>query len=94
MNESKEREVFIPNDGCKWSPSCLDCPLPICKHDDPGWLSRTVRTEKHAEIVAMSIAGNNRSAIAKQLRVGTRTVSRVMSERRKLLSGVGEVVAS
>ena len=30
-------------DGCDVSPKCLDCPLPLCKYDDPGpyqkWLA-------------------------------------------------------
>jgi hypothetical protein len=26
--------------GCEMSPSCLSCPLPICKHDDPKWAQR------------------------------------------------------
>jgi len=29
----KEAEYF--DDGCEYSPSCLRCPLPVCKHDDP-----------------------------------------------------------
>ena len=23
------------DDGCEYSPSCLQCPLPVCKYDDP-----------------------------------------------------------
>jgi len=28
-------EHFVPDDGCEYSPSCLLCPLPVCKYDDP-----------------------------------------------------------
>jgi hypothetical protein len=35
------------DDGCEVSPSCLSCPLPLCKYDDPGgyqnWLGRRRR---------------------------------------------------
>jgi len=30
-------EYFYVDDGCEVSTSCLNCPLPICKHDDPLW---------------------------------------------------------
>ena len=26
--------------GCEVSPSCLTCPLPQCKYDDPVWFQR------------------------------------------------------
>ena len=26
-------ESYLPDTGCRWSPSCLDCPLPKCVHD-------------------------------------------------------------
>ena len=30
-------EPYIPDAGCEVSPSCLNCPLSRCKHDDPKW---------------------------------------------------------
>lgn len=35
--------------GCRYAPSCLDCPFPVCKEDDPGWFIRNakaIRREK------------------------------------------------
>jgi len=36
---------FVDDDGCEYCPSCLQCPLPVCKHDDPvgalRWVERT-----------------------------------------------------
>ena len=29
--------------GCEVSASCLDCPLPQCKYDDPEWFQRQRR---------------------------------------------------
>ncbi len=26
---------YIGDDGCEYSPTCLRCPLPLCKYDDP-----------------------------------------------------------
>jgi len=28
-------EHFVPDAGCEYSLSCLQCPLPVCKYDDP-----------------------------------------------------------
>jgi len=28
-------ENYFVDDGCEYSPSCLQCPLPVCKYDDP-----------------------------------------------------------
>lgn len=39
------------DDGCEVSRSCLQCPLPRCKHDDPGWLRREARDLRDQEIL-------------------------------------------
>ena len=31
----KREEAFVADDGCEYSSSCLQCPLPACKYDDP-----------------------------------------------------------
>ncbi len=31
----KREEDFVADDGCEYSSSCLQCPLPACKYDDP-----------------------------------------------------------
>jgi len=28
-------DYFVDDDGCEYSLSCLQCPLPVCKYDDP-----------------------------------------------------------
>jgi len=38
------------DDGCEVSPSCLRCPLPKCKYDDPGWLKRRARRQRDERI--------------------------------------------
>ena len=40
------------DEGCEVSPSCLRCPLPQCKYDDPGWLQRQKREERDRDVVA------------------------------------------
>ncbi len=45
-------EGIMPDRGCEVSRSCLDCPLPRCKHDDPIWYMRQVRDTFDPGIVA------------------------------------------
>ena len=39
------------DEGCELSPSCLRCPLPQCKYDDPGWYQREQRRERDGRVV-------------------------------------------
>ena len=38
------------DDGCEIMSSCLQCPLPQCKYDDPGWLQREARGQRDENI--------------------------------------------
>ena len=37
--------------GCEASESCLGCPLPKCKHDDPLWYQRNRRLAKDFQVM-------------------------------------------
>ena len=40
--------------GCQYAPSCLACPWPVCKDDDPGWFARNaaaVRDRKMRTVI-------------------------------------------
>ena len=37
----------LPEDtGCEVAPKCLECPLPQCRYDDPGWFQRHRNDER------------------------------------------------
>lgn len=42
---------YYKDTGCKESPSCLDCPLPMCIHDSPIPMRKAIRHEKDLEKV-------------------------------------------
>ena len=65
------------DDGCEVSISCLGCPLPICKFDDPGWLQRQNRRHRDDEIFRLRKRGASVPELARRFRVSTRTVHRV-----------------
>ena len=77
------------DDGCEIYPSCLSCPLPQCKYDDPGWLQREKRRERDQNIIeAVKRDGVSISEVAAQFSISQRTIFRIMrrsSEERELV---------
>ena len=70
-------------DGCDVSPSCLNCPLPRCKYDDPGWIRRERRKKRdHAVIEAREREGLTVRQLTKRFRVSERTIFRILGTMR------------
>ena len=67
------------DDGCEVSPSCLRCPLPQCKYDDPGWYRRLRQNEKDGEVVT-AMWGDRLSVpeVAARFALSQRTVFRMI----------------
>ena len=63
--------------GCDLAPSCLECPLALCKYDDPNWGRRNRTTMRDQEIVRLRGQGLKVSQIAKIVKTSERTVYRV-----------------
>lgn len=68
------------DDGCELAPSCLACPLPVCKEDVGG--ARMLHNYMRAiRIYAFRDAGGTINDIAWAERVSRRTVFRVLEGR-------------
>ena len=68
------------DDGCEVSPSCLRCPLPQCKYDDPGWFQRQKRDERDREVVtALRHDGLSVPQAAARFTLSQRTIFRILS---------------
>ncbi len=68
------------DEGCEESPSCLQCPLPRCKHDDPGWLRRERLKERNREVLkALHQEGLSVHEVALRFRLSRRTIFRILS---------------
>ena len=66
------------DDGCEVSVSCLRCPLPQCKYDDPGWLRREKRRERDQEVVTtLREQGLSVAEAADRFSLSERTVFRM-----------------
>jgi hypothetical protein len=66
------------DDGCDVSATCINCPLPVCKYDDPGWLRRENRHDRDVEILQQRDEGLPVPDIARRFGLSTRTVHRVL----------------
>ena len=64
--------------GCELAPSCLECPLEVCKYDDPNWGKRNLKARRNEEIVNMRAAGMTVVQIAAKVNTSERTVYRVI----------------
>ena len=65
--------------GCEISPSCLHCPLPQCKYDDPHWFQRYRRISRDLKVWStMQSEGLTVEEVAERFSVTVRTVFRIM----------------
>ena len=76
--------LHFPDLGCAVSSGCLDCPLPLCKHDDWSGYCRWKTQLNHRAIAAAweETAGADKSqrvaAVAERFGVTNRTVWRAL----------------
>ena len=70
--------------GCEVSPSCLNCPLPQCKYDDPTWFQKHRRIARDMKVWStMQAEGLNVDEVAERFSVTVRTVFRIMRRCRE-----------
>ena len=74
------------DDGCDVSASCLACPLPQCKYDDPGRFHRERRAHRDRQVLeARRRDGATVLELSKRFHISLRTVHRIMA--RTLIDG-------
>ena len=66
------------DDGCDAALTCLECPLSLCKYDDPGWLQRENRRTRDDEIFRLRSQHVAVTEISKRFGISTRTVHRIV----------------
>ena len=64
--------------GCDLAPSCLECPLALCKYDDPNVARYDRAVMRDTEIMRLFAEGFKVSAIALKVNISSRTVYRVI----------------
>ena len=69
----------LPKDtGCEVAPKCLECPLPQCRYDDPGWFQRHKNDERDRGIIsALRQDGLSVTQAVYRFGISRRTVVRI-----------------
>ena len=71
-----DRSSYFRDDGCEASPSCLECPLPVCKHD---WHAMN----DEVKVDEIDHLGLTEEVAAARYGVGVRTVRRKIQRVRR-----------
>ena len=72
------------DNGCEVSESCLDCPLPQCKYDNPGWYKRNRKLARDFRVLhIMEQESLTIRETAERFSITPRTVSRVVQRCRE-----------
>lgn len=70
--------------GCEVSTTCLNCPLPRCKHDDPAWYRAFLREGRDLEMAgARAQEGLSVFEVARRYHLSPRTVHRALRRTRE-----------
>ena len=69
------------DDGCDVHPSCLTCPLPRCRYEEPGGLRALLNAYRDEQIVRLKLSGMAVEHLADRFGVSRRTVFRVLGAR-------------
>ena len=65
--------------GCEVSATCLRCPLPQCKYDNPGWLQREKRYDRDRQVIyALHSDGLSAPEAAVRFDLSQRTIFRIL----------------
>lgn len=81
--EIDSRITVEADSGCDVSPSCLACPLPTCKYDDPVGFHREQLKKRDEKVWDMRWSqGLSVPQIAQRLGVSPRTITRSLLRQR------------
>jgi hypothetical protein len=85
VGDGLPEQVHYVDRGCEVSSTCLDCPLPKCKYDDPTWYRAYLREGRDAELAgACHNEGLSVFEVARRYRLSPRTVHRALHHAREL----------
>lgn len=68
------------DDGCDISESCLNCPLPRCRYEEPGGLRALINSYRDEQMIQLRMQGMGVAELAEHFNVSRRTVFRVIGE--------------
>ena len=77
-SNSLPEQTRYRDDGCEVSASCLSCPLPRCRYDEPGGLRGLLHSYRARQMAELRMSGVPVETIAERYRVSRRTVFRIL----------------
>ena len=78
MTDQGPEYYHYEDTGCEVSPSCLSCPLPQCKYDDPVWFQRHRRLARDLKVWStMQSERLTADEAAQRFSVTVRTIFRI-----------------
>ena len=81
--------VHYEDTGCEVSTSCLECPLPQCRYDDPVWYQQYKRLTRDFRVCSIiQSEGLTADQAAKRFSVTVRTIFRIMQRCREASYGM------
>ena len=72
----KKEEINFKDSGCRFSSSCLNCPIEICIYDDPELVRNLEKSIRDNNIIKDRAEGLSNEQIAKKYNISVRTVHR------------------
>jgi len=73
-------EAKYRDEGCELFPSCLSCPFPTCRYDEPRGRQRWEKEARNREIIrAYQEEGESIKELARSFGISKRTVYRIIA---------------
>ncbi len=69
------------DDGCDIGASCLDCPLPRCRYEEPGGLRGVLNQHRDNQMIQLRLTGMSVEELASRFGVSRRTVFRIIGAK-------------
>ena len=86
-DDPRPENVDYRDEGCEVAPECLACPLPRCRHDDPGWLRREAKDKRNRDLLAVRRdEGLGVVALANWFGLSRSMVHRILKEAKSIYS--------
>ncbi len=81
-HDSLPENTRYRDDGCDISESCLTCPLPRCRYEEPGGLRALLNETRDRQIIQLRLKGVPVEELAGRFGISRRTVFRVIGSAR------------
>ena len=76
----KNDEINFKDSGCRFSASCLNCPIEICIYDNPSLVRNLEKNRRDENIIKDRAQGLSNKQISEKYNISIRTVHRAFKK--------------